>query len=89
MPLPLPLPSEAKSDLPWLAFRYVAGELAGDEAAAFERRLDTDQGAREAVAEVVELSGAVALAVGAAVVAGLYPAWAMARTPPAEALREA
>ena len=35
------------------------------------------------------LLGAVALAVVAAVVAGLYPAWAMARTPPAEALREA
>ena len=42
---------------------------------------------RIAVALTV-LGGAVALAVGAAVVAGLYPAWAMARTPPAEALRD-
>ena len=31
---------------------------------------------------------AVALAVGAALLAGLYPAWRMARTPPAAALRE-
>lgn len=30
----------------------------------------------------------LALAVGAALLAGLYPAWRMARTPPAEALRE-
>jgi hypothetical protein len=55
------MPPEPESDLPWLAFRYVAGELAGDETAAFERRLDEDQGAREAVAEAVELAGAVAL----------------------------
>ncbi len=33
------------------------------------------------------LAGAVALAVGAALLAGLYPAWRMARTSPAEALR--
>ncbi|HEX8200581.1 MAG TPA: hypothetical protein VF590_08840 [Isosphaeraceae bacterium] len=52
---------ETETDLPWLAFRYVAGELAGVEAAAFERRLDADQRAREAVAEAVELAGAVAL----------------------------
>src|SRR5215210_2724211 len=57
----MPLPTDPQSDLPWLASRYVAGELAGDEAAAFERRLDADQGAREAVAEAVELTGAVAL----------------------------
>jgi hypothetical protein len=55
------MPSDPHPDLPWLAFRYVAGELAGDEAAAFERRLDADQEAREAVAEAVELAGAVAL----------------------------
>jgi hypothetical protein len=43
-----------------LAFRYVAGELAPEEAEAFERRLDDDQQAREAVAEAVALAGAVA-----------------------------
>ncbi|MFQ5351005.1 MAG: hypothetical protein ACE5EG_11230, partial [Thermoanaerobaculia bacterium] len=31
---------------------------------------------------------ALALAVGAALVAGVYPAWRMARTAPAAALRE-
>jgi len=30
----------------------------------------------------------LALTLGAALLAGLYPAWRMARTPPAEALRE-
>lgn len=34
------------------------------------------------------LGGGLALAVGAALLAGIYPAWRMARTPPAEALRE-
>lgn len=37
----------------------------------------------------LELIGeSLALAVGAALLAGLYPAWRIARTPPAEALRE-
>jgi hypothetical protein len=48
-------------DLDWTAFRYVAGELAPGEAAAFEARLGGDQPAREAVAAAVELAGAVAL----------------------------
>jgi hypothetical protein len=48
------------SELDWLAFRYVAGEMAVEEAEAFEGRLDQDQEAREAVARVVELAGAVA-----------------------------
>ena len=46
-------------DLSWLSFRYVAGELSGDELAAFEQRLEVDQAAREAVAEMVELTTAV------------------------------
>ncbi|MEM7480208.1 MAG: FtsX-like permease family protein [Acidobacteriota bacterium] len=36
----------------------------------------------------LDLLAAVALATGAALLAGLYPAWKMARTSPAEALRE-
>jgi hypothetical protein len=51
---------ESGSDVAWLAFRYVAGELGPDEADAFERRLDQDQAAREAVAEAVLLTEAVA-----------------------------
>lgn len=49
------------NDRPWTAFRYVAGELTPDEAAAFEALLDHDQNAREAVADAVELAGAIAL----------------------------
>src|SRR4051812_46731911 len=48
------------SDVSWLAFRYVSGEMGRDEAEAFEGRLDQDQGAREAVAEAVALAAAVA-----------------------------
>lgn len=48
-------------DLFWTAFRYVAGELSLDAAAAFEAQLDGDQASREAVAAAVELSGAIAL----------------------------
>jgi hypothetical protein len=54
------LPSEPWSDLSWLAFAYVSGELFDDAAVAFERRLAQDQSAREAVAEAVALVGAVA-----------------------------
>ncbi|MBX6311987.1 MAG: transposase [Isosphaeraceae bacterium] len=53
------IPPESRTDLPWLAFRYVCGELDDRESAAFEARLDHDQAAREAVAEAVELIGAV------------------------------
>jgi anti-sigma factor RsiW len=42
------------------AFRYVAGEMAPDEAESFEQCLDQDQEAREAVARAVELTGAIA-----------------------------
>jgi hypothetical protein len=43
------------SDLDWLAFRYVAGELNESEAEAFEQRLAEQQPAREAVASAVEI----------------------------------
>jgi len=39
----------------WQAFCYVAGEMEEAESAEFERRLETDQAAREAVAEAAEL----------------------------------
>jgi len=52
-------PSEQLSDLDWLAFRYVAGELTADEALRFEHTLAEDQAAREAVAAAVELGSAV------------------------------
>jgi hypothetical protein len=47
-------------DLHWLALCYVAGEMGRDEAEAFEGRLDRDQASREAVAQAVELAGAIA-----------------------------
>jgi hypothetical protein len=45
-----------RSELDWLAFQYVAGELPADEAARFEERLAVDQQACEAVADAVELA---------------------------------
>jgi hypothetical protein len=47
------------SELAWLAFRYITGELAPAEAAEFEVRLESDQAAREAVAAMVELAAMV------------------------------
>ena len=55
------MPLEPEPDLPWTAFLYVNGDLTPDQASSFERRLDDDQEAREAVAEAVELAGALAL----------------------------
>lgn len=52
--------SKRDSELCWTAFRYICGELGAEESAAFEQQLDHDQAAREAVAEAVELAGAVA-----------------------------
>lgn len=46
-------------DLHWLAFRYVCGEMTPGEEESFEHRLAADQAAREAVAEAVELQGAI------------------------------
>jgi hypothetical protein len=51
---------DPESDLSWLSFRYVAGEMGHDEAEVFEARLDRDQAARESVAEAVALAGAIA-----------------------------
>lgn len=48
-----------RSDLDWLAFRYVAGEMTDAETLDWEERLATDQTAREAVAAAVELCQAV------------------------------
>ena len=53
---------QSEADREWLAFRYIAGELTGDEAAAFEVELETSQVAREAVARAVDLSQAIAIA---------------------------
>jgi hypothetical protein len=53
-------PLVADTDLLLLALRYVAGEFSPAEASAFERRLDEDQAAREAVADAVALAGAIA-----------------------------
>ena len=47
------------TDLQTLALRYALGELAGTEALEFETRLETDQAAREALADAVILSSAV------------------------------
>jgi hypothetical protein len=50
------------SDLNWLALRYVTGEMADAELAAFEETLADSQPAREAVAAAVLLAQAVVLA---------------------------
>lgn len=47
-------------DLDWQAFLYLSGEMSAAEIAAFERLLESDQAAREAVASAVHLVGAVA-----------------------------
>lgn len=57
-------PNDEQDSLGWLAFRYVSGELAGDELTSFEARLDAEQSAREAVAREVELAQAVAIVAG-------------------------
>ncbi len=54
------MPTDPRSDLHWLALSYVSETLSVEESDAFERRLDRDQEAREAVARVVELVAAVA-----------------------------
>jgi hypothetical protein len=53
---------QSEADREWLAFRYIAGELTGDELTSFEAELESSQIAREAVARVVDLSQAIAIA---------------------------
>ena len=48
-----------REDLDWLAFRYVAAELSPAESREFQRRLEEDQEAREAVGRIVEVTCAV------------------------------
>ncbi len=49
-------------ELPWLAFLYVSEELTPDEVVDFEERLLSDQSAREAVGQVMQLADGVWLA---------------------------
>ena len=53
---------ESRSDLDWLAFQYVSGELPSDEADQFEARLLEEPEVAEAVATAVALGEAVSLA---------------------------
>jgi hypothetical protein len=48
-----------ETNLDWLAFRYISGEMAVSEADQFESLLADDQTARDAVVRAVELSQAV------------------------------
>lgn len=48
-----------EANLAWQAFRYVSHDMAWQELAQFEARLEVDQAAREAVAEAVQLSDLV------------------------------
>ena len=50
---------ETKHELHWQAFRYVAGEMGEEERDGFEQQLASDQPAREAVVDAVELTRAV------------------------------
>jgi anti-sigma factor RsiW len=49
----------SRSDLDWLAFQYIAGELSVDDEEQFEARLSTEPAVGEAVARVVALGEAV------------------------------
>jgi hypothetical protein len=48
-----------ETTLVWQAFRYLANEMTANEHSAFEEQLDCDQPAREALAQMVQLSAAV------------------------------
>lgn len=54
--------NSTETDLDWLAFRYISGEMAVSEADQFESLLSDDQGARDAVVRAVELSQAIVAA---------------------------
>ena len=53
---------DGRSDLDWLAFQYVAGELSTDEEEQFETRLAVEAEVAEAVARAVALGESVSLA---------------------------
>jgi ferric-dicitrate binding protein FerR (iron transport regulator) len=55
------MPLEPETDLHWTAFLYISGDLPPAESTSFEARLADDQEARDAVAEAVELAGALAI----------------------------
>jgi hypothetical protein len=51
--------NSTETDLDWLAFRYISGEIAVSEAEQFEALLADDQAARDAVVRAVELTQAI------------------------------
>jgi hypothetical protein len=53
---------DSKTDLDWVAFCYLAGELNPAESAEFDVRLADEQAAREALARAVEMTQVVAAA---------------------------
>lgn len=53
---------EGRSDLDWLAFQYVAGELSAEDEVQFETRLAAEPEVAEAVARAVALGETVSLA---------------------------
>jgi hypothetical protein len=53
--------ADGGDDLDWLAFRYAANEMSDAEIESFERRLQEDTAACEAVAQAVNLSHALAV----------------------------
>lgn len=71
---PNPIQLDA-GDLAWLAFRYVADEMAGDELVSFEQLLLNDQRAREEVAKAVELTQAIATVPAEVSLPARSPSW--------------
>lgn len=71
----MPNEPDSSRDLAWLAFRYVAGEMKQEEVDAFEASLEHDQTAREALAEAVEIAGAVALVAEHSQTLPIAPIW--------------
>ena len=54
--------SPPSDDLSWLALRYISGEMAEADSAAFEKRLGSEEAACEAVSVAVRTSLAVQVA---------------------------
>lgn len=65
---------EEQAELAWRAFQYISGELPAAESDQFEAQLGVDQPARETVAQVVELSQAIAESGQVAPVSAATPA---------------